>query len=196
MNKIWVIICFLSIALLSFTSPDKILPTMIGATNSSLSLSFELLAIYSVWLGILGIVENTKLSIGLSKMLSPLIDLLWGKNSMNNQAKKYLSLSLSTSVLGIGGASVPLGIKAVEQMDNKTGIITFPMIMTIVFASSGVQLIPTTVMGMMISSGSSNPAFIILPTILSGLVTTVVGVSLALLLEKISKTKNKRSGQK
>ena len=196
MNKIWVIICFLSIALLSFTSPDKILPTMIGATNSSLSLSFELLAIYSVWLGILGIVENTKLSIGLSKMLSPLIDLLWGKNSMNSQAKKYLSLSLSTSVLGIGGASVPLGIKAVEQMDNKTGIITFPMIMTIVFASSGVQLIPTTVMGMMISSGSSNPAFIILPTILSGIVTTVVGVSLALLLEKISKTKNKRSGQK
>jgi spore maturation protein A len=169
---------------------------MIGATNSSLSLSFELLAIYSVWLGILGIVENTKLSIGLSKMLSPLIDLLWGKNSMNSQAKKYLSLSLSTSVLGIGGASVPLGIKAVEQMDNKTGIITFPMIMTIVFASSGVQLIPTTVMGMMISSGSSNPAFIILPTILSGIVTTVVGVSLALLLEKISKTKNKRSGQK
>ena len=196
MNKIWVIICFLSIALLSFTSPDKILPTMIGATNSSLSLSFELLAIYSVWLGILGIVENTKLSIGLSKMLSPLIDLLWGKNSMNSQTKKYLSLSLSTSVLGIGGASVPLGIKAVEQMDNKTGIITFPMIMTIVFASSGVQLIPTTVMGMMISSGSSNPAFIILPTILSGIVTTVVGVSLALLLEKISKTKNKRSGQK
>ncbi len=182
--------------LLSFVSPDKILPTMIGATNSSLSLSFELLAIYAVWLGILGIVENTSLSKGLSKLLSPLINLLWGKDSMNEQAKKYLSLSLSTSVLGIGGASVPLGIKAIEQMDDKSGIITFPMIMTIVFASSGVQLLPTTVMGMMISSGSESPAFIILPTILSGLVTTIVGVLLAFIFEKISKRKKREANKK
>ena len=106
---------------------------------------------------------------------------------MNKDAKKYLSLSLSTSVLGIGGASVPLGIKAIENMDDKSGVITFPMIMTIVFASSGVQLIPTTVMVMMISSGSTNPSFIILPTMLSGLVTTIVGVLLAKLCERISK---------
>ena len=186
MNKIWVIICFLSCIFLCLTSPDSILPSMIGATNSALSLSFELLAIYAVWLGILGIVENTKLSGFLSRILSPLINILWGKNSINKEAKKYLCLSLSTSVLGIGGASVPLGIKAIEHMDDKSGVITFPMIMTIVFASSGVQLIPTTVMGMMISSGSTNPSFIILPTILAGLVTTVVGVFLAKLCEKIS----------
>ena len=68
-------------------------------------------------LGILGIVENTKLSLFLAKILSPLIDWLWGKKDMNPEAKKYLSLSLSTSVLGIGGASVPFGIKAIEKMD-------------------------------------------------------------------------------
>lgn len=187
MNKIWVIICFFSCLFLCFTSPNAVLPSMIEATNSALSLSFELLAIYAVWLGILGIVENTKLSSFLSRILSPLINLLWGKDSMNKDAKKYLSLSLSTSVLGIGGASVPLGIKAIENMDDKSGVITFPMIMTIVFASSGVQLIPTTVMGMMISSGSTNPSFLILPTMLSGLVTTIVGVLLAKLCERISK---------
>ena len=196
MNKIWVLICFLSCLLLTRTAPDAILPSMIGATNSALSLSFELLAIYSVWLGILGIVENTKLSAFLSKMLSPLINLLWGKKSMNEKAKKYLSLSLSTSVLGIGGASIPLGIKAIEEMDDKSGTITFPMIMTIVFASSGVQLIPTTVMGMMISSGSNSPAFVILPTILAGLVTTVIGVLLAKLCEKLSKKLKNGASQK
>ena len=173
--------------MLTVVSPESILPSMIGATNSALTLSFELLAIYAVWLGILGIVENTKLSEFLSKILSPLINLLWGKKSMSDKAKKYLSLSLSTSVLGIGGASIPLGIKAIEEMDNKSGIATFPMIMTIVFASSGVQLIPTTVMGMMIASHSTSPAFIILPTILAGLVTTIVGVLLAKLCEKLSK---------
>ena len=195
MNKIWVVICLLSCVFLIFTSPSNVLPTMIGATNSALSLSFELLAIYAVWLGILGIVENTKLSSFLSRLLSPLIDKLWGKNSMNKNAKKYLSLSLSTSVLGIGGASIPLGIKAIEEMDDKSGTITFPMIMTIVFASSGVQLIPTTVMGMMIASGSENASFIILPTILAGLVTTIIGVILAKSFEKLSYKFSKRKSK-
>lgn len=193
MNKIWLIVCLIACAVLGFINPESLLPTLIGSTNSALKLSFELLAIYSVWLGILGIVENTKLSSFLAKLLSPLIDWLWGKKDMNKDAKKYLSLSLSTSLLGIGGASVPFGIKAIEKMDNKTGVVTFPMIMTIIFASSGVQILPTTVMGLMVASGSNNASFIILPTILAGLCTTIVGVVLAKILEKITKRKKKEN---
>lgn len=161
---------------LFFTDPANVLISMIAGAEKGLSLSFELLAIYSVWLGILGIVSQTKLSKFISRALSPFIDWLWGKKTMSREAKDALSLSLSTQILGIGGASVPLGIKAIEKMDDKSGTITKPMIMTIVFACSGVQLIPTTVMGMMTASGSSNPAYIILPTILAGICTTVVGV--------------------
>lgn len=193
MNKIWLIVCLIACAVLGFINPESLLPTLIGSTNSALKLSFELLAIYSAWLGILGIVENTKLSSFLAKLLSPLIDWLWGKKDMDKDAKKYLSLSLSTSLLGIGGASVPFGIKAIEKMDNKTGVVTFPMIMTIIFASSGVQILPTTVMGLMVASGSNNASFIILPTILAGLCTTVVGVVLAKILEKITKRKKKEN---
>lgn len=193
MNKIWLIVCLIACAVLGFINPESLLPTLIGSTNSALKLSFELLAIYSVWLGILGIVENTKLSSFLAKLLSPLIDWLWGKKDMDKDAKKYLSLSLSTSLLGIGGASVPFGIKAIEKMDNKTGVVTFPMIMTIIFASSGVQILPTTVMGLMVASGSNNASFIILPTILAGLCTTVVGVVLAKILEKITKREKKEN---
>lgn len=193
MNKIWLIVCLIACAVLGFINPESLLPTLIGSTNSALKLSFELLAIYSVWLGILGIVENTKLSSFLAKLLSPLIDWLWGKKDMDKDAKKYLSLSLSTSLLGIGGASVPFGIKAIEKMDNKTGVVTFPMIMTIIFASSGVQILPTTIMGLMVASGSNNASFIILPTILAGLCTTVVGVVLAKILEKITKRKKKEN---
>lgn len=186
MNAIWSVICLICFVILLFTSPELALPSMLKATNSALSLSFELLAIYAIWLGILGIIEHTKISNFLAKLLSPLINWLWGKKKISKEAKKYLSLSLSTSVLGIGGASIPFGIKAIEKMDDKSGTITYPMIMTIVFASSGVQLLPTTAMGLMVSSGSTNPAFIILPTLLSGLVTTIVGVSLCVLCEKIS----------
>ena len=185
-NIIWIIIIIASCISLVFIDPNTILPVMIGASNESLSLAFELLCIYAVWLGILNIVENTKICNGISYVLSPFIDFLWGKKSMNDKAKKYLSLALSTQLFGIGGASVPLGIKAIEEMDDKTGVITFPMVMSIVFACSGVQIIPSTIMSMMISAGSNNPSFVILPTILGGVCTTVVGVVLAIICEKIS----------
>ena len=190
MNFIWVIIILASCICLVFTTPEAILPAMLTGASQAISLCFELLAIYSVWLGILGIINETKLSSYISKMMSPLINLLWGKNSMNEVARKNLSLSLSTQLLGIGGASVPFGIKAIEEMNTGTGKITPPMVMTIVFACSGVQLLPTTVMGLMTASGSVNPAYIIVPTILSGLVTTIVGVVLALIFKRVNFTKN------
>jgi spore maturation protein A len=90
-------------------------------------------------------------------------------------------------VLGIGGASIPYGIKAIENMqENNSKIITFPMIMTIVFASSGIQILPTTIMGLITASGGKESSFVILPTLLASLSTTIVGVSLCLLVEKIS----------
>ena len=189
MNIIFALVLAVSIACLVFTAPELVLSAMLSGSNSAILLAFELLAIYAVWLGVLGIVENTPISKVLAKMLSPLINLLWGKN-LNKEAKNYLALSLSVQVLGIGGASVPFGIKAIEKMDDKSGSATFPMIMTIIFASSGVQLIPSTVMSLMQTCGSSNPSFIILPTILSGLCTTIVGVVLTILLEKFFGRKN------
>jgi len=187
MNFIFALIILSSCVCLIFTSPASALTAMLSGATQGIVLCTELLAIYSVWLGILGIVNQTKLSSYISKMMSPLINLLWGKDSMSKEAKKNLSMSLSTQLLGIGGASVPFGIKAIEEMnkDNKTKKITEPMIMTIVFACSGIQLLPTTVMGIMSASGSTNPSYIIIPTILSGLVTTIVGVLLALLFKKI-----------
>lgn len=190
MNKIWIVILILSISMLTFSSPQLALPCMLEASGSAISLSIELLAIYALWLGIINIVENTPIKNLLSKILSPLIDWLWGKD-INKNAKNYLSLSLSTSLLGIGGASVPLGIKAIEEMDDKSGVVSFPMIMTIVFASSGVQLLPTTVMSLMTTMGSTTASFIILPTLLAGLSTTIVGVTLAKIINKFDKAHKK-----
>ncbi len=185
MNLIWVIILLSSCVSLIFTTPSAILPALLSGATQAITLSIELLAIYSVWLGILGIVNQTKLSHYISKMMSPIIDLLWGKNSMNANARKNLSLSLSTQLLGIGGASVPFGIKAIEEMNDGSEKINDPMVMTIVFACSGIQLLPTTVMGLMTASGSTNASYIIIPTILSSLITTITGIFLVLLIRKI-----------
>ena len=186
MNKIWLLVMVIAISILCTLAPEQVLPSMLLGSTKALDLSLELLAIYSVWLGIINIIENTKLSIWLSKSLSPLIRWIWGKN-LSKDAKKYLTLSISASLLGIGGASVPLGIKAIEHMDDKSGVVTFPIIITIIFASAGLQFLPTTIMSLMTLAGSNNPSQIVLPTLLAGLCTTITGFSLAHLCEKISK---------
>ena len=192
MNKIWTFVILVSISALTIFAPEEILPTLLGASSSALTLSLELMAIYAVWLGLITIVENTPLSTKISFILSPIIDKVWGKN-LNHEAKKNLSLSISSSLLGIGGASVPLGIKAIENMDDKSGTVTFPMIITIIFASAGLQFLPTTIMSMMTVAGSTSPSSIVLPSFLGGLVTTVSGIGLAHILEKIT---HKRKGAK
>lgn len=186
MNRIWTFILIISFSLLCFSAPEQILPSVLNGSSSAISLSLELLAVYSVWLGIINIIENTKLSHYLGVMLSPLIRVIWGKN-LTKDAKKYLTLSISASLLGIGGASVPLGIKAIENMDDRSGVVTFPIIITIVFASAGLQFLPTTIMSLMTLAGSVNPSIIVLPTLLAGLCTTITGFLLAHICEKVSK---------
>ena len=186
MNKIWSFILIISFVLLCFSAPEQILTSILSGSTNAINLSLELLAVYSVWLGIINIIENTKLSHYLGVMLSPLIRFIWGKN-LSKLAKKYLTLSISASLLGIGGASVPLGIKAIEHMDDRSGVVTFPIIITIVFASAGLQFLPTTIMSLMTLSGSAKASVIVLPTLLAGLCTTVTGFVLAHILEKLSK---------
>lgn len=191
MNKIWSFVILACLLVLITINPSLVLPSFLTGSSKALTLSLELFSIYAVWLGIISIVENTRLSYYISKLLSPIIDKLWGKK-LKKQAKNYLSLSISASLLGIGGASVPLGIKAIENMDDKSGTVTFPIILTIVFASSGLQFLPTTIMSLMTVSGSTDPARIVLPTLFSGLVTTVSGFLLAFLFEAISKKRRNK----
>lgn len=190
MNIIWKILILFSLVMLTLSSPESVLPAFLDGSSSAVSLSIELLSIYAVWLGLIKIVEKTAISNALSRCLSPVIDFCWGKN-ISKKAKNYLSLSLSATFLGIGGAAVPLGIKAVEELDDKSGKVNFPIIMTIVFASSGLQLLPTTIMSLMANAGSVNPSFIIIPTFLSGLATLSSGVFLAMMARKLQKRRKK-----
>lgn len=176
------------------SAPSEILPAMLLGSQKALNLSLELWFIYAVWLGIIGIIENTPISTFLSKLLSPIINFFWGKN-LPKKAKKYISLSISTSLLGLSNASTPLGIKAIEELDDKSGTITFPIIMTIIFASSGLQLLPTTIISLMTASGSTSPEFIIVPTLLSSLATFLVGAILALIIKKLTKVKKAKVKQ-
>lgn len=199
MNKIWIVLFVISIFSICLFDPTKVLTGLLTASNSAVKLSFELCAIYAIWIGIFSILEQSGLSKKVSKLLSPIINKIFGKNNLSEESKKYVSMNMSANLLGMSGAATPLGIKAIESMqkDNKNkNTVTFPMIMLIAISCSSIQLIPTSIIAMLSNAGSSNPTGIILPSIICSLISTTVAIILVYLFHYIfDKAKKRKKDQ-
>ena len=196
MNKIWIILFISSVFAICISDPAKVLTGLISASNNAVKLSFDLCAIYAIWIGLFSILEQSGLSKKVSKILSPIINKIFGKNNLSEESRKYVSMNMSANLLGMSGAATPLGIKAIESMqkDNKDkNTISFPMIMLIAISCSSIQLLPTSIIGMLSNAGSSNPSGIIFPSIICSILSTTIAILLVYLFhfifDKIKKNK-------
>ena len=190
MNLIWFLMIVISISFLIFSNPSLVLSTMIDASDGALKLAVELCAVYAVWLGLLELVEESGLSRKLAKVLHPVIK--WLFKIDDPETEKMIALNMSANMLGLGNAATPMGISAMKRLDNGSGIATNAIIMFIVLNSTSIQLLPSTIIGLRAAAGSTNPADIILPTLISTICTCIVGVSLVKLCGLIrNKLKNK-----
>lgn len=196
MNKIWIILFISSVFAICISDPAKVLTGLISASNNAVKLSFDLCAIYAIWIGLFSILEQSGLSKKVSKILSPIINKIFGKNNLSEESRKYVSMNMSANLLGMSGAATPLGIKAIESMqkDNKDkNTISFPMIMLIAISCSSIQLLPTSIIGMLSNAGSSNPSGIIFPSIICSILSTIIAILLVYLFhfifDKIKKNK-------
>ena len=109
----------------------------------------------------------------------------------NKETKKQIAINISSNILGMGNAATPSGIKAMQGLDDKTGKINKSMTLFMLLNTSSIQIIPTTIIGLRISNASQNATSIIIPTILASILSTVCGILLLFLIEKIKKQKRK-----
>ncbi len=199
MNKIWIFLFIASIVSLCLFDPSQVLSGLLTASNKAVKLSLELCAVYAIWLGLFAILEKSGLAKKVSKLLSPIINKIFGKNNLSDESKKYVSMNISANLLGMGGAATPLGIKAIESMqkDNKNkSVATFPMIMLVVISCSSVQLLPTSIIGMLANAQSKNPTAIIFPSIICSVLSTTIAISLAYLFAFLFKKRKKSKENK
>lgn len=189
MRKVWFLMMICSIAMLMFSSPESVLQSMAISSKNAIDLLIKLLGIYAIWLGVLEIVEKSGLSLLLSKFLSPIIDWLFGK--VDSNTKNYLSLNISTNMLGLGNACTPMGIKAMNELDkqNKSNRASHQMIMLMIINATSIQLLPTTVISLRTSFGSMHASDIILPSLIATTISTIVGVLGVKLAIKLTKRK-------
>lgn len=194
MNFVWVSILVVSLSILVFKQPELSFSTILAGSEKAVHLSIKLWAIYAVWLGILKILEDTKLSDKISRFMQPFVRKFIGK--FDKDTENQISINLISNVFGMGNASTPSGINAITGMYKGEKVATKPMLIFLVLNTTSLQLIPTTIIGLRVFNGSVNANDILVPSILASVVSAVSGLLLVNLFAKLQKVVLNKKRQK
>ena len=96
---------------------------------------------------------------------------------------------MSANLIGIGGAATPMGIKAMEQMQDGSIYATDNMILFMVINTTSIQILPATIIGLRTAAGSSNASDIIIPSLIATTISTISGILLCLIFRKFKRRK-------
>lgn len=170
MNLIFALIFIFSLAFFCFFSPETALTALRKGGEKAVSLSLNLVAVYSVWSGILSVAEKAGALSFLSKKTSPLVEKFFF--NADDDSTKDVAVALSANLLGMGGIATPSGIAATTRLCEKNNEKAAKRFLVISCAFP--QIVPTTVVTLRQSFGSASPPDVFLPTLLSSIVCFVV----------------------
>ena len=197
LNYIWVaffIIAFV-IALLKmiFMGDMEVFPAMMNSTFDSSKTAFEislgLTGVLSLWLGIMKIGEKGGVIAVLSRILSPVFTKLFPDIPKGHPVTGSIFMNIAANMLGLDNAATPLGLKAMEQLQTlnpKKDTATNPMIMFLVLNTSGLTLIPVSILVYRAQLGAAQPTDIFIPILLATFFSTLAGIVITSLYQKIN----------
>jgi spore maturation protein A len=164
-----------SLLWLTVTAPSSILATALAAGASGVQLAITLAGIYIVWMGIIQVAIDAGLIDALARACRPVIRFLFGEQS--DEVNALLATNISANMIGAGNAATPAAIEAIEKMSTPDMTrATTPMIMLFILSATSMQILPTTVIGILEASGAQNASSIILPTFAVSTITTIMGI--------------------
>jgi spore maturation protein A len=159
----------------------------VESATTAVQLAIGLVGIMTLWLGMMRIAEAAGLVTVVGRALRPVLRWLFPDVPAGHPAGGAIVIALAANMLGLNNAATPLGIKAMEELQTLNPVketasnaqVTFMAVTT-----SGVQLIPATIIGILAAAGSLNPTAIIAPTIVATFIGTVAAVLTARLLQR------------
>ncbi len=163
---------------------DAVVNSILSGAELSVKVAFSLIGIMAFWLGMMKIADKCGLITIIAKLINPITKKLFNEIPEDSPAIGDIAMSFSANAFGLTNAATPIGIKAMEELQkhNKDkNSASNAMCMFLAMNTAGFQLIPATVIAVLISIGYKNPTEIIAPTLL---VTSIAFVS-AIVLAKI-----------
>ena len=197
LNYIWIaffIIAFvIALVKLVFLGDFDVFPAMMDSTFSSSKTAFEislgLTGVLSLWLGIMKIGEKGGIVNVLAKVLSPVFVKLFPDIPKGHPVTGSIFMNIAANMLGLDNAATPLGLKAMEQLQElnpKKDTATNPMIMFLVLNTSGLTLIPISIMVYRAQMGAAQPTDIFIPILLATFFSTLAGIIITSFFQKIN----------
>ena len=162
---------------------------MFTSVKASLDMIINLIPIMALWLGIMNIAKKSGLLNKMAKLISPVLSKIFPELPKNHESLSLIASNVIMNIFGLGNAATPFGIKAMDEMQklNKNkNIATRSMITFLVLNTSGVTIIPTSIIAIRIMHGSINPTSITLICILSTLISTISGLTMDRILGRLN----------
>ena len=197
LNYIWIaffVVAFvIAICKLEFWGDVEAFPEMMNSTFSSSKTAFEislgLTGVLTLWLGIMRVGEKGGAVNALSRLLSPVFVKLFPDIPKGHPVTGSIFMNVAANMLGLDNAATPLGLKAMEQMqtlNNKKDTATNPMIMFLVLNTSGLTLIPVSIMVYRAQMGAAQPTDIFVPILLATFFSTLTGIIVTGIYQRIN----------
>ena len=188
MNYIFFALIAISIIVGIFNNTlNEVVNAMLSACNTAVKISFSLIGIMAFWLGIMRIAEKSGLVQILSKLLNPIAKILFKDVKKDSPVVGDITMSVTANALGLTNAATPIGLKVMKELqeDNKNkDTATDSMCMFLGMNTAGFQIIPATVIAVLVGVGAKNPSEIILPTLIVTTISFLVAIITALIFRK------------
>ncbi len=192
-NTIWLFLLCAGILVAAWEGQiNEVTVATWSATKQTITIILSLAGIIAFWSGMMKIAEESGFTRILAQILSPLIRRLFPEIPRNHPALGAIALSMSANLLGLGNASTPLGIKAMEKLQEinpSSEEASNSMCTYVVITTSSLTLVPATVIGLRIAAGSNDPTSIIGPTIFATSISTIAAIGVDILVRRLRKRK-------
>ena len=179
-NFIWIVLIFVGIFYGLITNNlEGINTSIVNSTKVSLDMLFKIFPVLALWMGLTKIAEESKLLEKLSKKLSPILTRLFPEIPKGDESLSLIASNMIANIFGLGSAATPFGLKAMnclQKLNKKKDTASRSMITFLVINTSGLTVIPTTIISLRMMYGSLEPTKIVLSCIISTICATIGGI--------------------
>lgn len=197
LNYIWIaffIIAFIvALIRLIWQGDAEVFPAIMDSTFEQAKTAFEisigLTGVLSLWMGIMRIGERGGLIAFMSRMLSPILTRIFPDIPKGHPVMGTMFMNISANMLGLDNAATPMGLKAMEQLQElnpKKDTASNPMIMFLVLNTSGLTLIPVSVLVFRAQMGAAQPTDVFVPILLATFFSTLAGLIVTSIYQRIN----------
>ena len=168
---------------------QKMVDSTFDTSKTAFEISLGLTGVLALWLGVMRIGEKAGAVNLLARLLSPVFTRLFPDIPRNHPVMGSIFMNIASNMLGLDNAATPTGLKAMQQMqelNSKKDTATNPMIMFLVLNTSGLTIIPTSILAFRASYGAATPTDVFIPILLATLVATLAGIIITALWQRIN----------